>query len=221
MHSLSQPLVMKRAALAALATTVACLPRLALWQERPQTVGFLAAVLGLVSFVMWAFVLAWIPEHARAALFPRRLDKALWALATVAGLAGGALLWGLFDRSLRPLLPQDYPATRTAWVAATLFHLAFVQLFLSFAPLAFFVRLFGDRTAAAGLTILFGVFLLLTQVNAAEVPLSGWLVAGMILFRMLSGAMGMYLLLRGGLVPVWWSALLTQSRLLFELGGVS
>lgn len=219
MRSLSQPAVMKRAAVAALFTMAACYPRLALWQERPQAPGFLAALLGLVSFVMWAFVLAWIPEHGRTTLLPRRFDSHLWALATVAGLAGGGLLWSVFDPNLRPLLPQDYPVTRTAWVAATLFHVAFVQLFLTFAPLAFFVRLFGDRLVAAALTVLFGLFLLLVQVNAAEVELSGWLVGGMIGFRILFGAVGMYLLLRGGLLPVWWSALLIQSRLLIGLDG--
>ena len=218
-HSLSQPVVMKRAAVAALFTVAACYPRLALWQDRPRAVGFLAVLLGLMSFVMWAFVLAWIPEHARTTLVPRRLDGRLWALATAAGLAGSGLLWGAFDPSLRHLLPQDYPTTRMAWVAATLFHVTFVQLFLNFAPLAFFVRLFGDRLVAAALTVLFGLFLLLVQVNAAEVELSGWLVAGMIAVRILFGAVGMYLLLRGGLLPVWWSALLIQSRLVFGLDG--
>ena len=220
MRSLSQPAVMKRAAVAALFTMAACYPRLTLWQERPMLLGFLVTLLGLVSFVMWAFVLGWIPEHALTMLFPRRFDSHLWALATVAGLAGGGLLWGAFDPSLRALLPQDYPTTRTAWVTTTLFHLGFVQLFLCFAPLAFFVRLFGDRTVAAALTVLFGLFLLLVQVNAAEVELSGWLVAGMIAVRILFGAVGMYLLLRGGLLPVWWSALLIQSRLLIGLDGV-
>ena len=217
MRSLSQSTVMKRAAVAALLTMAACYPRLALWPERPQAVGFLATLLGLVSFVMWAFVLAWIPEHARTPLFPRRCDSRLWALATSAGLAGGGLLWCAFDPSLRHLLPQDYPTTRMAWAAATLFHVSFVQLFLTFAPLAFFVRLFGDRLVAAALTVLFGLFLLLVQVNAAEVELSGWLVAGMIAVRILFGAVGMYLLLRGGLLPVCWSSLLMQSRLLIDL----
>ena len=219
MRSLSQPTVMKRATVAALFTVAACYPRLALWKDRPMLLGFLATLLGLVSFVMWAFVVAWIPEHARTTLFARRFDGRLWAMATFAGLAGGGLLWGAFDPSLRSLLPQDYPTTRMAWVAATLFHVAFVQLFLSFAPLAFFVRLFGDRMLAAALTVLFGLFLLLVQVNAAEVELSGWLVAGMIAARILFGAVGMYLLLQGGLLPVWWSALLIQSRLLIGLDG--
>jgi hypothetical protein len=210
---------MKRAAVAALVTVAACCPRLMLWQERPMLLGILIALLGLVSFVMWAFVLAWIPEHARTTLFPRRFDGRLWALATFAGLAGGGLLWGVLDPSLRAVLPQDYPTTRTVWVTTTLFHMAFVQLFLSFAPLAFFVRLFGDRLVAAALTVLFGLFLLLVQVNAAEVELSGWLVAAMIGVRILFGAVGMYLLLRGGLLPVWWAALLIQSRLLIGLDG--
>jgi len=216
-RSLSQPAVMWRAAMAALLTITACYPRLALWQDRPQALGFLAALLGLVSFVMWAFVLAWLPEHARTTLLPRRFDHRLWTLATLVGLAGGGLLWGVFDPSLRPLLPQDYPATRMAWVAATLFHLTFVQLFLAFAPLAFFARLLGDRLVAAALTVLFGLFLLLVQVNAAEVALSTWLVAGMIAVRILFGALGMYLLLRGGLLPVSWSAFLIQLRLLIGL----
>jgi magnesium-transporting ATPase (P-type) len=168
---------MKRAAVAALLTAVASYPRLTLWSERSYPLGFMLVLLFLISFVMWAFVFAWIPEHGGVNLFPRRLEGRVWAWATLAGLAGAALLRSVFDPSLRRLLPQDYPATTIDWLATTLFHLAFVQLFLSFAPLAFFARLFGERYIAAALTVLFGLFLLSVQVNAAKVGIPGWLAA--------------------------------------------
>jgi hypothetical protein len=209
---------MQRAAMAALLTAAACYPRLTLWSERSYPLGFLLVLLVPIAFVMWAFVFAWIPEHGRTEVFPGRFDSRVWALATLVGFAGGGLLGSVFDPSLRPLLPQDYPTTPIAWLATTLFHLAFVQLFLSFAPLAFFARLFGDRYVAAALTVLFGLFLLLMQVNAAKVGIPGSLVAGMIGFRILAGSVAMYLLFRGGLLPVWWSSLLIQSRLLLQLG---
>ena len=219
MQTLSQPAVMKRAALAAMLTAVAACPRLVLWQERSAPLALLVVLLALISFVMWGFVFAWIPQHGRIELFPKLLEVRVWGAATLAGLAGGGLLWSAFDPSLRRLLPQDYPDSANAWQAAALFHLAFVQLFLSFAPFAFFVRLLGHRHVAAALTVLFGVVLLLVQANAAEVELSRWLVAAMVGFRILTGGLGMYLLFRGGLIPVWWSSLLIQSRLLLELDG--
>jgi hypothetical protein len=209
---------MRQAALAAAVTTAACVPRLARWQDRPQALAYLLVMLGLVSFVMWAFTIGWLPPHAGVWPFQRRCGRRVWWLATAGGLAAAAAARWALDPTLRTLMPDEYPATAADWVAATLFHLTFVELFLCFAPTGFFARLLGGRAITAGVVVLFGVGILLGKVALAKVPLPAGLVVSMVLSRLAFGAFTVFLLLRGGVLPVGWWALLFQARLLVGPG---
>ena len=205
---------MRAAALWAAASTLAAFPRLAGWAERPKALWFLVVVLALSSFVLWAFVFAWLPQmqpHRRLP-FPRR--PADWMLATAVGLVGAGFLAGCIDPELRRLMPEDYPASLKAWIASTLFTLGFVQLFLCFAPFAFFLRLLRrPRWAALG-TIGFSAFLLLRQLDLTPAPLAPLFIALLMAARLLIACVALVLLWRGGPLLVWWIALLLQARLL-------
>jgi hypothetical protein len=121
------------------------------------------------------------------------------------------------DPSLRAATPRDYPATFWQWAAMTLFTLSFAQLFLVLAPFAWSARLFRRRDAAAILTVLFGVFVLILKHYRVPTPTPVLLFSELLLFRAVSGAMSVWLLLRGGVLLVWWWDLLIQARYLFEL----
>jgi hypothetical protein len=216
---LAQTPVMVQAALAAMATGAASAPRLAAWPDPPHALWFLLALLSLVSFVMWAFVFGWFPVHAKLALFRVRGVGRVWGIATFGGLAGAVFVGFALDPTLRVHLPGDYPASLAAWAGATLFHLSFVQLFLCFAPFAFFVRLLRHKWAAGAAVVLFGVVLLMSQVASANAALPTGFVVEMILVRSIFGALTLFLLVHGGVLPVWWWALLVQARLLPGLVG--
>jgi hypothetical protein len=141
----------------------------------------------------------------------------LWSAATVAGLVGALVLRLFIDSVLQPLVPGDYPDTYEAWLAMTLFTLGFDQLFLCFAPFAFFVRLMPDQRLAAGLTVLFGVVLLGLRIESLGTQLSRVFIAGLFVWRIAAGFLTLYFYLKGGPSLVWWCTLLMQLRHLVTL----
>ena len=210
MQDLVHPTTARRAAIAALATTSLCLPRLWSWESRPTFLTGLVAVLVVCTFVLWGFVFAWCPPSARPVLRLNR-ERFPWWLATVGGLLGAGLLAGWIDPTLRNLRPQDYAESLNQWVAHWLFTLALVQLFLCFAPLCFFYRLIHSAGAAVIATGLFGVFLLGLQLQPVE-PMGLPIQLLLLGVRMLFGTLTALLFVRGGPWPVWWWATLLQAR---------
>lgn len=198
-------------------STLAAFPRLAGWGERPKALWFLVVVLALSSFVLWAFVFAWLPPMRPHRKMPIPRRSADWLLATAVGLVGAGFLAGCIDPELRRLMPEDYPTSLKAWAASTLFTLGFIQLFLCFAPFAFFLRLLGRPRWAAFGTICFGAFLFLRQLSLTPVALTPLFVALLMAARLLMACVALLLLWRGGPLLVWWSVVLLQVRLLPSL----
>ena len=212
-----QPGVLKSAGAAALITSLVCFPRLALWSDRPHPLWLLSLTLAWASFILWSFVFGWRPQSAHRPILAVKARPALWSAATLAGLAGAVMLRLLIDSVLQPLMPGDYPDTPGAWLAMTLFTLAFDQLFLCFAPFAFFVRLLQNQRGAAGLTVLFGVALLCLRIKSLAPLVSPFFIAELFVWRTAAGFLTLYFYLKGGALLAWWWVLLLQLRHLITL----
>jgi hypothetical protein len=216
MRTLAEPAVLKSSALAAGLMSVACYPRLATAAELRYPVWYLEALLFLGGMVLWAFAFAWYPKYTGRPLFTLRSGWRLWTLATVAGIGGAVLLHYLVDPALRARTPSEFPPTLLDWVSRVLFSLTFTQLLLIFAPFAWLLRLFQRTTPAVVLTVLFGLAVLAAR-NQGGPPMPAGLLTGLIIVRVTAGLLSVFLFLRGGVLLVWWCALILQSRHLFEL----
>jgi hypothetical protein len=215
---LFQPDILKSAALAALATSLACCPRLVLWTDRRYPLWYLESVIFLCAIVLWAFVFAWHTRHAQRPVFTLKIEGAPFAAATLAGILGAAALYLFLDPALRRTNPEEYPADLEHWLAITLFIVGFAQLVLVFAPFAFFARLFHSRRAAMVLTVLFGVFVLALKAGASPKLFPLPLLAALLLVRIVAGILDVIFYLRGGVVLVWWLVFLIEARHLLYLG---
>ena len=219
MRLLTQPPVLKSAAIAAIFTALACFPRLALWDQRSRPLWYLELALLLCSSILWAFVFAWYPEHTRRPAFrpPRRAG--LWALATCSGVAVAALLHWLVDPQARAATPQDYPTDFGGWLASTAFTLSFNLLFLTLAPVALLLRLLQRRAAVVTFTVLLGVFMMYLKMTSSPESPAPELLVRLLAARVLIGALAASLFLEGGVWLAWWWALLLQGRHLLTLAG--
>ena len=217
MRSLAQPEVLKSAATAAFACSVACYPRLSLWLNRPYYLWYLEAVLFLCGIVLWGFVFAWHTKYTRRPVFAWKVGVVPFAVTTLTGVCLAVALHVWLDPMLRIRTPEDYPQTLFQWIALVLFTLAFTQLYLVFAAFAWFVRLFQNTPMAAILTVLFGVFVLLIKNHASPTPMPTALLTGLLISRLALGALSVYFFLRGGVLLAWWWGLLLQSRHLWGL----
>jgi len=208
-------MVIKAAAVGAAMTSLASYPRLVLWSDRAHQLWFLALTLAWASFILWSFVFAWHAKFSRCPFFFARADLKLFSTATGSGLLGALALELWIDPVLRPLVPDDYPATLESWLAMTLFALSFDQLFLCFAPFAFFLRLTRRPRTAGGLTVLFGVFLLYLQARARLGQAALLFVIGLFAWRAVAGFLSVFFLVKGGaIMTLWWVFLLQLRHLL-------
>jgi hypothetical protein len=216
-RALGQPEVIKSAAVAALCTSVACYPRLLQAPQLRYPTWYLEALVFLGGTVLWAFVFAWHTKYSHRPIFMLKIAPGPWTLATLAGIVTAVLLRFFLDPSLRLRTPEDYPADVQQWVATMLFSLGFTQLFLVFATFAWLLRLFQRVEPAMVLTVLFGLFVFAVKNRAAPVPIPPLMLVGLLVFRVVAGFLSVYLFLRGGVLLVWWWALLIHSRHLFHL----
>jgi len=212
MRLLTQPRVLARALVAALLTTLACYPRLAMWPERPYDLPFTILMMLWCVLVFWAFVFAWHQEYSGRPVFNFKFEPNLWVVATLAGVAWALFLHVCMDPQLRRTTPGDYPTDWYSWVAITLFSLALEPLFLCFAPFAFFIRLSRRQTTALALVVLFWVFILYLKLDWYKVPPPFSLVVELMIIRVLGAFLSVYFYLRGGVLLVWWMVLLSQLR---------
>ncbi|MFO1512899.1 MAG: hypothetical protein U1F83_08325 [Verrucomicrobiota bacterium] len=216
MRQLAQPNVLKSAALAALVTSVVCYPSFVL-RPIPYPTWYLESVVFAGSFVLWAFVFAWHTSFTHRPVFHHRIEPKLWAVATLAGVVVALILHRFLDPILRLRTPADYPTSVDEWLGMTTFALAFNPLFLTFAPLAWAIRLFHRLWFAAGFTVLFGVFVMLVKIRSAPSPLPPSVFVEILALRLGLGSCSIYFYLRGGAGLVWWWALLLQLRHLLSL----
>ncbi len=215
MRFLAQPDTMQSAALAAGVTGLSCFPRLWLWTERPNALWFMVTLLLLTSFILWSFVFGWYPPYTGRRVFRLHLSRRAWLAASALGIASATVVALAVDPRLRLLSPDDYPKSLADWLAGTLFSLTLGQLFLCYAPLALFLRLFRHPAVAILLTVLFGQFLLGLQLEST--PFEADLPFTLMLFgrSALLGLAGAFLFLRGGLLLGSLWSLLLEGRLLF------
>lgn len=221
MRHLLQPRVLNRASVAALITTVACLPRLALWLNRPAPLWYLAAGIFVCGIILWSFVFAWHEPYTGRPFLILKPSARLLAAATLAGVVTAGLAHQWLDPQLRSRWPDEYPADLKHWFAAALFSLALNQLFLNFAPFAWFMRLLKNRRLAAVLTALLGAGVLALKASSLPEPAPAPLLAVLVAGRAAIGLLAVWLYLRGGALLVWWWTLLYEARQLPDLLGHS
>jgi hypothetical protein len=216
MRQLSQPSVLKSAGLAACLTSLVCYPSFAL-SQLPYPTWYLELVLLLGSFVLWAFVFAWYTQFTQRPVVNRQFEPRLWLTATATGILIALVLHLFLDPIFKLRTPADYPTSVDEWLAMTVFALAFNPLFLTFAPLAWSVRLFHRVWMAVAFTILFGVFVMMVKIQSAPTPPPPLEFVELLALRLVLGSCSVYFYLRGGVWLVWWWALLLQLRHLLEL----
>ena len=212
MRQLAQPGVLKQAGIAALATTLACYPRLSLWSARSYPIWYLETVIFFCAIVLWGFVFAWHATYAHRPVFTLKLDPRLFITVTVAGIGVAAGQHLFLDPSLRIKMPEDYPADPEQWFASVLFSLAFNQLFLIFAPFDWLIRLFQNRSVATVMTVLFGAIVLAMKLHSAPTPLPMGLLAPLLAGRIVMGFLAILFYLRGGVLLSWWWTFLIEAR---------
>ena len=207
------------AGIAALATALACYPRLSLWANRSAPVWYLEAVIFFGGIVLWGFVFAWHTPYSGRPVFACRMESGPLMTATLAGIVVAVVFRLFLDSSLRLRMPEDYPVNLKEWIAMTLFSLAFSQMFLVFAPFAWLIRLFQNRRVAIALTVLFGVVVLVIKIASSSTTIPPPLLAALLTVRIVMGFLSVSFYLRGGVLLTWWWGLLLEARHLLDLAG--
>ena len=219
MRHLLQPRVLHLAVSAALASTLACYPRLSLWLDRSEPVWYLEGTIFLCGIVLWGFVFAWHTQYTHRPVFILKPEAGPFIAATVIAVIAAAVFDLLLDPLLRSKIPQDYPADLEHWFAFVLFSLAINQLFLLFAPFDWLMRLFKNRWVATNLTVLFGALLLVLRIQSLPTPLPPPLFAAVLTGKIVMGFLAVSFYLRGGVLLVWWWIFLFETRHLLNLAG--
>ncbi len=217
MRNLAQPQVLKSATLAALVTALASLPRVSQWPQRPYMTWYMETMIFLGCLVLWGFVFAWHTAYSGRPIFTFKSGAVPFALATLLGVFVAITLRRFLDPSLRLATPQDFPATVGQWLTMTMFGLAFTQLFLLFAPLAWALRIFQNRVFAIAFTILFSVFVVVFKADKSTTPMPNSLLLALVLVRLVEGLLSVWFYWRGGVILACWWSLLLRARLLIDL----
>jgi hypothetical protein len=217
MRHLAQPKVMRWAAWAACATALACYPRFEMWQTRRLPIWYLELVLLTGTFFLWSFVFGWQGPYGGRHPMQVSNSAKLWVLATAVGLGVAGLHYFVLDPMLRPVAPDEYPVSRGAWLAMLLSMLTLTQLFVIYAPMAFFLRMISRRWLAVALTLAFYLFVLLQRSALVPTPMPPLLLAALIGMRLLGASALLYFYFKGGLPLACWATLLVHARLLLEL----
>ena len=216
MRHLLQPRVLNQAVLAALVSALACYPRFSLWSAQPVPIRYLEAAVFICGITLWSFVLAWHKPYTNRPVFFVKWDGKIFFVATVGGIILAAVCRFGLDPVLRQQLPEDYPADLAHWLATVPFMLGFGQLFLTFAPFDWLMRLCRNRLIAACLTALFGVGVTALKLHPHATSIPPLMFTGLLAARFVGGLLAAALYLHGGMVLALWWTLLLQLRLLPE-----
>lgn len=214
MRSLSKTSVLLPAAVAALVTLMVCAPRLVLWSDRTDHLGILMTALGGTAWVMWSFLIGWLPEYGGQKWWKVEGWKPHVPIALAVVVLGNAVLALALDPHVRAWVPKDYPRDGISWVAMTGFSGSFEWLFLTAAPYAFAVRLSRHPGFASGFAIVFATFVLMLKVDQARDALAWSRVLVLILARVSFSVIQIWSLRRLGACG---SILLTMSLQLRHL----
>ncbi|MBI5595990.1 MAG: hypothetical protein HY928_07870 [Elusimicrobia bacterium] len=216
LRDLTQPRVIEGAAAAAAFTAFVSYSRMALWLGRPGQVWVMEAAVFTTAFFLWAFVFAWHGRYTgRPAFVAPRL--APWAAVTVAAVFGAALASAFLDPVLRPLTPEVYPGSAREWAAMALFDAGFVQLFLCFAPMAYFARVSSNPFLAGAATVGFGLLVAALRLKGLPAPVPFLTAAAVLAVRGVSAACCVWAYREGGVLLTLWWTLLLDLRLLAAL----
>jgi hypothetical protein len=217
MRHLFQPRVLNLAVIVALASALACYPRLSLWLNRSAPVWYLEGTIFLCGIVLWGFVFAWHTQYTLRPVFILKPEPGPFIAATLVGIVTAAVFDLALDPLLRPRIPEDYPADLEHWFAMVLFSLAINQLFLLFAPFAWLMRLFKNRWVATNLTVLFGALMLAMKIQSLSIQLPPLLFAALLTGKIVMGFLAVSFYLRGGVLLIWWWTFLFEARHLLNL----
>jgi hypothetical protein len=217
MRHLLQPRILNQALLAAASSTLACYPRLALWNTKNLPLSFLFFAVFVCSIVLWSFVFAWHTPYTNRPVFYAKFDPKLFLGATFTGivLSLGCKVW--LDPAMRTAMPDDYPADWQHWLATVPFVLAFGQLFLTFAPCDWLMRLCRNQRITCVLTAAFGVSVTAMKLQPYAGSISTPVFVCFLAGRFLGALLAVIFYLRSGMVLAWWWAFLFELRLLPEL----
>lgn len=217
MQHLLQPQTLGAAGIAAAVSALACYPQLAL-QPIPQLpVWFLEANLFVCAIILWGFVFAWHAPHTGRPVFMFKQEPRTFLIATVAGLGVAAIFHLCFDPALRAKFPKEYPKDLQAWAASVPFSFGLTQLFLTFGPCDWAMRLAKDRRAALIFAGLFAAFVQWMKIRTLGTPVSPLLVTALLATRFAGGFLAAWFYLRGGALLVYWWALLVAGRHLLDV----
>jgi len=216
MRHLLQPQVLKLSTIAALVSTAAAYPRLALWSDRSAPVWYLAAMIFFCTVILWGFVFAWHTRYTGRPVFAFKVGIKPFLVATLSGILLAMVYHEWLDPSLRTVLPKEYPADAKTWFVFVMFTLAVNQLFLIFAAFAWLIRMTKNLKLTVILTALLGAFVLVLKIQSLPASLSFSMLAALLSFRVVVGFLAVGIYLRGGVILVWWWALLFQARLLLD-----
>jgi hypothetical protein len=219
MRRLAQPQVVTAAAIAAALSAILSLPRMLLWENQSFSLWHLEATILCCGFVLWAFVFAWHTEYTHRPVFTLKIKPSLFAAATIAGIVTGVILHFWSDPLIRPAAPKDFPPDLKHWAAGTVFSLAFMQLFLLYAPFDWAIRLFRSEKVALWVTVAFGILVLLLRNNSLPTELSSGLLIALMISKIAGIFFGVWFYLRGGIFLVCWLDLLLESRHLLTFAG--
>ena len=207
------------AVIAAVASALACYPRLSLWMNRSAPVWYLEGAIFLCSIVLWGFVFAWHTPYTHRPVFILKPESGPFIAATLVAIFAAAVFDLALDPSLRSKIPEDYPADLEHWFAFVLFSLAINQLFLLFAPFDWLMRLCKNRWVATNLTVLFGALLLAMRVQSLPTQLPALLFTVLLTGKVIMGFLAVSFYIRGGVLLVWWWTVLFEARHLLNLNG--
>jgi hypothetical protein len=207
------------AVIAALASALACYPRISLWTGRSAPIWYLEGAIFLCGIVLWGFVFAWHTQYTHRPVFVLKSKPGPFIAATLVGIVAAAVFHLWFDPSLRSKMPEEYPTDLRQWFAFGLFSLAFNQLFLLFAPFAWLMRLLRNRWVATSLTVLFGACILAMRIRSLSTPFPSLLLVALLAGRIVMGFLAVLFYLRGGVLLVWWWTFLFEARHLLNLTG--
>jgi len=90
--------------------------------------------------------------------------------------------------------------------------LGFSQLFLTFAPFDWLMRLFKSQPLAIIVTAILAVGVMAMKIHAQAIPLSAGLLSAVLIVRFVAGLLTVIFYLRGGILLAWWWAFLLEAR---------
>ena len=218
MRHLFQPRVLNQASLAAAVTALACYPRMTLWLTRTAPIWYLEAAIFFCGIILWGFVFAWHPPYAKKPVFQFKIEPKTFVTVTLLGVLVAAFYAWCVDPLMRLNRPEEYPADFGHWLAYMAFALMFNQLFLTFAPLDWGLRLLKRPWLAVFLTTCYGACVLMLNVKALPMTTSPGLLAALLACRIMIGFVAVMAYLRGGVLLTCWWTLLLESRHLMAFG---